>query len=71
MDLNHVGKLRRTLYLKIKGEKIPTSYCQEPIVQGGTTQEASWGEEESMKMAPGAKALSGRVPEQDPGDPRN
>ena len=27
------------------------------------------GEEELMKMAPGAKALSGRVPEQDPGDP--
>ena len=29
------------------------------------------GEEESMKMAPGAKALPGRVPEQDPGDPRS
>ena len=24
-----------------------------------------------MKMAPGAKALSGRVPQQDPGDPRS
>ena len=71
MDLNHVGKLMRTLYLKIKGEKIPTSYCQEPVVQGGTTHDPSWGEEELMKMAPGAKALSGRVPEQDPGDPRS
>src|SRR5438874_174647 len=27
------------------------------------------GEEELMKMTPGAKALSGRVPEKDPGDP--
>ena len=24
-----------------------------------------------MKLAPGAKALPGRVPEQDPGDPRS
>ena len=32
---------------------------------------ASWGEEELMKMASWAKALSGRVPEQDPGDPRS
>ena len=57
--------------MNIKGERIPTSYYHEPVVQGGTTQEASWGEEELMKMTPGAKVLSGRVPEQDPGDPQS
>lgn len=39
------------------------------MVQGGTTHDPSWGEEELMKMTSGAKDLSGRVPEQDPGDP--
>ena len=36
MDLKH-----ETVVLNIKGERVPTSYCYEPVVHGGTTHEAS------------------------------
>ena len=60
----------RTLYLRSRGEDT-TYLLSRIVVQGGTTHGPSWGEEELMKMAPRAKALSGRVPEQDPGDPQS
>jgi hypothetical protein len=50
------------------GERVPTSYNREPVVQGelltnhhGVEVEAV----ESMEMAPGVNPHPGRVPEQD------
>jgi hypothetical protein len=51
------------------GERVPTSYSQEPVVHGGGLLTNHHGVEveavESMEMAPGVNARPGRVPEQE------
>ena len=50
------------------GERVPTSYSQEPVVHGGTTHKPSWsrsGGGGADEMAPGVNPRPGRVPEQE------